>query len=92
MTRRVPTMCVTWVKLRSELRDALRSRSTPTCSNEGGRPLGRAAVGAGESAGGCEAARGDGSARAVRVWYAAGGRLTRGLRRYRNSFHRRIFR
>ena len=42
MTRRVPTMCVTWVKLRSELRGALRSRSTPTCSNEGGRPLGRA--------------------------------------------------
>ena len=42
VTRRVPTMCVTWVKLRSELRGALRSRSTPTCSNEGGRPLGRA--------------------------------------------------
>ena len=39
MTRRVPTLCVTWVKLRSELQGALRSRSTPTCSNEGERPL-----------------------------------------------------
>ena len=61
MARRLPTVCVTWVELRSALRGALRSRSAPTCSSDGGSAVGKHR---------CEAAgAGTGGARAVRVWY-----------------------
>ena len=53
-------LCVAWLELRSALRGALRSRSAPTCSSNGGSAVRRHRREA--------AASGDG-AMVVRVWY-----------------------